>query len=192
MTYKIGFALTGSFCTVNKALLALRGLVELGHDVTAIISQSIATTDTRFTNAAELRVKLEELTGKSVIASVKEAEPIGPNKSFDIVIVAPATGNTVAKIAHGITDTGVTMAVKAHLRNERPVLLAVATNDGLGATAVNLGTLLNRRYVYFVPFAQDDPYVKPRSVISDFNLIERAMTSALKGEQLQQILLRND
>lgn len=184
---KLGFAVCGSFCTIKSAMEQMEYLVNAGADVYPIMSQIVYNSDTRFTSHEELIKKTEELTGKKVIHDITSAEPIGPKKLLDIIVVAPCTGNTLAKLANGITDTAVTMAVKAHLRNNRPAVLCIATNDALSASAQNIGRLLNIKNIYFVPFAQDDAYKKPTSLISDFGKIEDTVKSALKGEQLQPI-----
>ena len=160
-----------------------------GDTVTPILSDSAGTLDTRFGTAAHWREELTALTGISPIDSIVSAEPIGPKALFDILIVAPCTGNTLARLAHGLTDTPATMAVKSHLRGERPVVLAVSTNDGLSGSAANLGTLLNRRHYYFVPLRQDAPHSKPRSLVADMTLIPAAIDAAMNGRQLQPILL---
>lgn len=186
---KLGFAMCGSFCTVSDALYELEKLVSAGHDVTPILSPIVYSTDTRFTNADKLINRVEEITNNKVIHSIVGAEPIGPKKMFDALIVCPCTGNTLAKLAYGITDTSVTMAVKAHIRNNRPVVLAIATNDALGAAAKNIGHLLNTKNYYFVPFRQDDPVSKERSMIADFSLVCDTTYAALHGEQLKPIMI---
>ena len=186
---RIGFALTGSFCTHAQALTALQTLIDRGYAVTPILSEAAGTLDTRFGTAADLRRQLSEITGAPIIDSIFTAEPIGPKALFDVLVVAPCTANTMAKLTSGIADGTVTMAVKSHLRGGRPVVLAVSTNDGLAASAVNLGALLARRHYYFVPLRQDAPRVKPRSLVADFSLLPAAVEAALTGEQLQPILL---
>lgn len=188
-TERIGFALCGSFCTHKKALDALQELRREYKTVIPILSDACLHTDTRFGSAQELFSRLEELTGETPITSIKEAEPIGPKKLLDALVVLPCTGNTLAKLAAGIADTAVTMAVKSHLRNERPVILAVSTNDGLGVAARNIGELLSRRNLYFVPFGQDDPEKKPRSLVADFTQVNAALSAALEGRQLQPMLV---
>ena len=167
---RIGFVLTGSFCTFSKVMPVIQALIERGDTVTPILSDSAGTLDTRFGTAAHWREELTALTGVSPIDSIVSAEPIGPKALFDILIVAPCTGNTLARLAHGLTDTPATMAVKSHLRGERPVVLAVSTNDGLAGSARNIGELLARKNYYFVPFGQDDPKKKPTSLVADFRL----------------------
>ncbi len=184
---KLGFAMTGSFCTFEKAFEALRALTREYGDITPIMSENAFKTDTRFGKAADHVRTLEELCGKNVIKTVAEAEPIGSGL-FDVLIIAPCTGNTMAKLANGVTDTSVTMAAKAHLRNLRPVLIAPSTNDGLSGSAANIGMLLNRKNVFFVPFYQDDCIKKPRSIASRLDLLPAAVRAAAKGRSLQPIL----
>lgn len=186
---KVGFALTGSFCTFSKVIPQVQKIVEEGGEVFPIISESVDKTDTRFGNADDLKRQLKEITGKNIIASIVEAEPIGPKSMLDVLVVAPCTGNTLSKIANAITDTPVTMAVKAHMRNSKPVVIAVSTNDGLGANAKNLGMLLNIRNLYFVPFGQDDPIKKCNSLVAHMDLLVPAILEALKGKQIQPILV---
>lgn len=185
---RLGLAVCGSCCTYAKMLAAAEELCRR-YDVTAILSEHAATLDSRFGSAQELKEKLAALTGKPVLCTIAQAEPIGPKRLLDVVLIAPCTGNTLAKLAAGITDTTVTMAAKAHLRNGRPVVLAVSTNDGLAGSARNIGALLDKRNVYFVPFRQDDPQGKPRSLVADLTLAGEAVEAALAGRQLQPILL---
>lgn len=186
---RIGFALTGSFCTFSAVLPVVETLVSRGCEVTPILSPHAATLDTRFGTATLWRDRLCEVTQREPIDSIVAAEPIGPKKLFDIMVVAPCTGNTLAKLAHGVTDTTVTMAVKSHLRGEKPVVLAVSTNDALSGSAANLGTLLNRKHYFFVPMRQDAPFAKPRSLVADMARIPETIGAALEGRQLQPILL---
>lgn len=186
---RIGFALTGSFCTHAKALAALQTLLDRGHTVTPILSEAAAALDTRFGTAEALRQTLTAQTGQTIIDSICTAEPIGPGALFDVLVIAPCTANTMAKLAAGIADGTVTMAAKSHLRGGRPIVLAVSTNDGLAAGAPNFGNLLNRRHYYFVPLRQDAPRAKPRSLVADFDLLPDTVAAALRGEQLQPILL---
>lgn len=186
-TLRIGLALTGSYCTYDKALAAAEALCAK-YDVTAIMSETAYLTDSRFGEAAAFIARLEAMTGKPVLHSIVEAEPIGPQGMFDVLVIAPCTGNTAAKLAQGITDTAVTMAAKSHLRGGRPVLLAIGTNDGLSGSAKNIGELLNRKNIYFVPFYQDDPCLKPRSLASDYAQLENAILAAAEGRQHQPIL----
>jgi len=183
----VGFAMTGSFCTFSEVIPQIRAIAGTGAKLLPILSQTAFHTDTRFGTAARLREELEEITGYPVIASIRDAEPIGPQGLLDILIVAPCTGNTLGKLANGITDTSVTMAAKAQLRNGRPLLLAVSTNDALGASAVNIGRLLNAKQLYFVPLRQDDAEHKPASLVADFTKILPAMREALEGKQLQPL-----
>lgn len=187
---RVGFAMTGSFCTFAKALDVLEAMVRSGeYAITPILSDHAASMDTRFGTAQDLQTRLTELTGNPIVQTIQQAEPIGPKGLLDVLVVAPCTGNTLAKLAHSIIDTPVTMAVKSHLRRDRPVVLAVSTNDGLSGSAFNLGTLLNRRHYYFVPFGQDAPYTKPRSLVADMSQIPSTIASALRGEQQQPLLL---
>jgi dipicolinate synthase subunit B len=185
---RLGLALCGSYCTFEKILPVARALAE-EYELTAIMSENAAATDTRFGCAEAMREKLREITGREVIATIKDAEPIGPKKLFDILAVAPCTGNTLAKLACGIADSAVTMACKAHLRNERPVVIAVSSNDALSTNARNIGELLNRKHIYFVPFGQDDSEKKPFSIVADMGLLGSAVQAAAEGRQLQPILL---
>ncbi|MEN6315891.1 MAG: dipicolinate synthase subunit B [Clostridiaceae bacterium] len=185
---KIGFAFTGSFCTFAKVIPELEKIAAEGADILPIMSSTVDSFDTKFGKADEWKSKIEAICGKKIVKSIIEAEPIGPKALLDILVVAPCTGNTLGKLANGITDTTVTMACKAHLRNSRPLLIAVATNDGLGANAKNLGLLLNTKNMYFVPFGQDDPVKKCNSLMARFELLIPAIQHALKGEQMQPIL----
>ena len=186
---RVGFAVCGSFCTHAKVLEALGELVKEYETVIPIASEMSAFTDTRFGSADDLLGRLEELTGREVWYDIPSVEPIGPKKLLDVLVIAPATGNTVAKLAAGITDTAVTMAAKAHLRNGGPVVIALASNDGLSAGAKNIGELLVRKNYYFVPFGQDDAFRKPTSLVADFSKIPEALESALAGRQIQPLLL---
>ena len=186
---RVGFAFCGSFCTMSRALDALEQTAARFGPVTPIVSQTVATTDTRFGAAHDFMREMERICGRRVINTIAGAEPIGPKGMLDALVICPCTGNTLAKLAHGVTDTSVTMAAKAHLRNGRPLVIAVSTNDGLGASAPNLGALLGRKHVYFVPFGQDDCKGKPASLVADFSLVPDAVAAALRGEQLQPILL---
>lgn len=187
---RVGFAFCGSFCTHSQVLKELEHLTNTYETVIPILSEASASTDTRFGTAAQLRARVEELTGHSIIDTIKDAEPIGPKALLDVLVIAPCTGNTAAKLAAGITDSAVTMAAKAHLRNGRPVVLALASNDGLSGGAKNIGELLNRKNYYFVPFGQDNAEKKPCSLIADFSQIIPTVEAALEGRQLQPILLR--
>lgn len=186
---RIGFAVCGSFCTLKPVIRQMRELAALDCDITPIVSATVYETDTRFGKAADFIAEIEEICGKKCIHTIKDAEPIGPKALLDILLIAPCTGNTLGKLACGITDTPVTMAAKAHLRNERPLVIAPSTNDALGASAKNIGMLFNCKHVYFVPFRQDLPESKHNSCISDFTLIGKTLEEALKGRQLQPVLL---
>ena len=186
---KIGFALTGSSCNFSNVFPIIGDLSEKGADIYPIISHAADTFDTRFGTAEEWKNKFKDITGKDLIRTLVEAEPVGPKLKLDALIVAPCTGNTLAKLANGITDTSVTMACKAHLRNQKPLILAVATNDGLGANAKNIGFLLNMKNIYFVPFGQDDAINKPNSLIAKFDRIEETIEAAILGKQLQPLLV---
>lgn len=186
---KIGFAMCGSFCTLKKAISAVESVKESGADIIPIMSEITYGTDTRFGKAIDLRDKITSLTGKQIIHTISEAEPIGPKKLLDALIILPCTGNTLAKLAYGIADTSVTMAAKSHLRNNRPVIIAVSTNDGLGAAAQNIGKLLARKNIYFIPFNQDAPFDKATSLVADFNMAVPTAKAALEGRQFQPILV---
>ena len=186
---RVGFAFCGSFCTHQKVLREMEKLCER-YTIIPILSESAAATDTRFGRAENFAAAVEAAAGRPAIRTVEEAEPIGPTALLDVLVIALCTGNTLGKLAGGITDTSVTMAAKAHLRNGRPVVVAVASNDGLSGSAANLGTLLNRRGYYFVPFGQDDPERKPCSLMADFTRIGETVEEALAGRQLQPVLLR--
>ena len=186
----VGFAICGSFCTHAKAIEALEQVKARFERVVPIVSEVVADTDTRFGKAHDLMREMERICDHRVIATVKGAEPIGPQKLLDLLIIAPCTGNTLGKLAAGVTDTSVTMAAKAHLRNCRPLVIAPSTNDGLAASAASIGALLPRKYIYFVPFGQDDFEKKPTSLVADFSQVAAAAAAALEGEQLQPILLK--
>ena len=186
---RVGFALTGSFCTLDKALRAMEETAQAYPDSLPILSETTGSTDTRFGRGEDFRQAAEEICGHRAVASIREAEPIGPRQLLDVLVIAPCTGNTLAKLAAGVADTAVTMAAKAHLRNGRPVVVAVSTNDGLGGAARNIGELLCRKHYYFVPFRQDDPVGKPTSLVADMDLVPATVAAALRGEQLQPLLL---
>ena len=185
----VGFAMCGSYCTFAKAIKAMEELVQLGYDVIPIMSENAFSVDTRFGKAADIAADVERITGKAVISDIKGAEPIGPKKMCDVLLIAPCTGNTLAKLTAGITDTSVTMAAKSHLRILRPVVIALASNDALGAGAKNIGHMLNRKNIYFVPFRQDDHIKKPNSLVADFSLIPQTLEAALAGRQIQPVSL---
>lgn len=184
----IGFAMTGSFCTFERVLKQMEALVRRGYEVVPVLSFNAGMLDTRFMTAEHLRARIVEITGNEPIDTLAGAEPIGPKKMTDVFLIAPATGNSLAKLVGGIYDTPALLGAKSHLRNDRPLVLAVSTNDGLGAAAQNIGRLLNVRNIYFVPFGQDDPVKKPRSLVADFNQIPRTIAAALSGVQMQPML----
>lgn len=184
---RLGFALCGSFCTFQNTIKQIEKLKEKGIDIIPIMSFNAYSTDTRFGKAQEHIDKIENVCGNKIISTIEDAEPIGPKKLLDILIIEPCTGNTIAKLANGITDTPVTLAAKAHLRNERPLVIAVSTNDALAVAASNIGRLLNNKNVYFVPMKQDDSLNKPRSVVADFNKTYDTVINALNGKQIQPI-----
>ena len=183
----IGFAMCGSFCTFSKVFPVMEQLAR-EHKVFPILSAASCTTDSRFGKAEDFLAFAERICNRSVIRSIADAEPIGPKKLLDVLVIAPCTGNTLAKLAHGIADGSVTMAAKSHLRNGRPVVLAVSTNDALGAAAENIGRLLIRKHYYFVPFRQDDAENKPTSMVADFSRIPDTISAALEGRQIQPII----
>lgn len=183
-----GYAFCGSFCTISDSLNELRNLATTGINIIPIMSPIVYNTDTRFTEHISLQKRVREITGNEIIHTVEQAEPIGPRKLLDILIVAPCTGNTLGKLANGITDTSVTMAVKAHLRNGKPVVLAIATNDALSTSAKNIGILMNTKNIYFVPFSQDNALGKPTSMIADFSKISETIEYALNNSQIQPII----
>lgn len=186
---RLGFAVCGSFCTFKRVLDELEKLAK-EYDITPIMSSGAAFTDTRFGKAEDLRRRITEICGKEPITTIAGAEPIGPQALLDVLVIEPCTGNTLGKLANGITDTAVTMAAKAHLRNGRPVVLAVSTNDALGASARNIGTLMNAKNIYFVPMRQDAPQGKPASVVANFAKTGAAIKAALEGKQVQPVLVQ--
>ena len=186
---RIGCAMTGSFCTFREAFEAWRALAVAGAELFPIMSANAYGLDTRFFPAAEARRRFEAITGREVWHEIPQVEPIGPRKLLDLLIVAPCTGNSLAKIAAGITDTAATLAVKSHLRNGRPVLIAVSTNDGLAQAAKNIGLLMPVKHVFFAPFRQDDAGGKPTSLVADFSRLPEAAEAALAWQQLQPVLL---
>lgn len=185
---RVGLALTGSYCTFDKAMGACARMAT-EYDLQPIMSENAYSTDTRFGRAEDFRKMLKNFSGKEIISTIAAAEPIGPKKLLDVLVIAPCTGNTLAKMANGVTDSSVTLAAKAHLRNGRPVVVAVSTNDALAANAKNIGTLMARKNIYFVPFRQDDPIKKETSLVADFDLIEKTIDAALEGRQLQPVIL---
>ncbi len=185
--YKIGFAFCGSYCTYKKVLPVVRRLAE-EHEVLPIMSENAYSTDTRFGTAQGFIDELRKITGRAPLHTIKEVEPIGPKGLIDLLVIAPCTGNTMAKIASGISDTSVTQAAKSHLRNGRPVVIAVSSNDALGINAKNLGALLGMRNIYFVPLRQDDPQNKPRSIVAEMELIPETVREALEDRQIQPLI----
>ena len=185
----IGYAMCGSYCTHASSLAELRRLVAAGEDVQAIVSENVYTTDTRFGRAADLLDELKALTGKEVIHTIRDAEPLGPRTPLELLIIAPCTGNTLAKMAHGITDTAVTMAAKAHLRQDRPLLIALASNDALSANLPNISAMALRKGVYFLPMRQDDPRGKPHSLVADFSRLSEGLAAARAGRGLRPLFL---
>ncbi len=185
----VGFALTGSFCTFERVMVELERVKKTGADVVPIMSRTAYETDTRFGTSESFRQRIEAITGNKIISTIRDAEPIGPKKLLDALIIAPCTGNSIGKLACGITDSAPTMAAKAHLRNERPLIVAVSTNDGLGASGKNIMTLLNSKNVYLVPFGQDDPIKKPKSLVAHMDMIVPTLEAAFEGVQIQPILV---
>ena len=186
---KIGFAFCGSFCTFAPAIDQLKKFAGNGHELVPIMSFNASVIDTRFGAAKEHISKIEMICGKSVIKTIEDAEPLGPREKLDMLIICPCTGNTLAKLALGVTDTPVTMASKAHLRGDRPLIIALATNDGLSANLSNLNAMQKRKSVYFVPMSQDDPEKKPHSLVCDFEKLSDTFYAALRGEQLRPLFL---
>ena len=186
----IGFALCGSFCTFSKVLPQIKNLKEKGHNIIPVMSFNAYNLDTRFGKAEYFRREIENICGNKIISSVADAEPIGPKKLLDILLIEPCTGNTLAKIASGIADTPVSLAVKSHLRNMRPVVIAVSTNDALAGAAKNIGQLLNYKNIYFVPMRQDDYINKPSSIVADFTLTEDTLYAAMNGIQTEPLIIR--
>lgn len=184
----IGFAITGSYCTFHEVLPEIKNLVEMGANVIPILSYNVAATDTRFMKKDDLKHFLTETCGNDIIETIVDAEPIGPKRLLDLIIIAPCTGNSLAKLALGISDTPVTLAVKAHLRNQRPVLIAPSSNDALAANAKNIGILMNLKDIFIVPVRQDNYSKKPTSLVSDMTLIPKAAMMALDGVQLQPVI----
>lgn len=184
---KVGFAMCGSFCTFSSAFTQMERLAAKGNEIVPIMSFNASTIDTRFGYASAHILKAEEICGRRIINSIEAAEPLGPREKLDLLIICPCTGNTLAKLAAGITDTPVTMAAKAHLRCDRPLLVALATNDGLSANLSNINAMLKRKGVYFLPMKQDDPAGKPHSLVADFDKLDEAVAASLKRQQLRPI-----
>ena len=186
---KIGYIFTGSFCTFSKSIPIIKELKKLGADIIPIMSYNSYELDTKFGTSSSIIKEIEEITNKKIIHTIPGAEPIGPKKLTDIMVICPCSGNTISKLAYDIIDTPATMAAKSHLRNDLPIVIAVSTNNGVGANAENIGKLLNRRNYYFVPFTQDNPITKPRSVVADFNMVIKTIEYALDGKQISPILI---
>lgn len=185
---RIGFAITSSYCTIEKILAQLKLLVDKGYEVIPIVSEGVIKNDTRFGEGKMFEQKIEEITNKKVVSSIVEAEKFGAATKLDLIVIAPATGNFIAKLANGITDTTVTMATKATMRNNKPVIIGISTNDGLGFNGVNIAKLIYSKNIYFIPFGQDDCLNKPNSLIAHYDLLIETIEEALKGNQLQPIL----
>lgn len=184
----IGYSFCGSFCTLGRSLKVLRRLASEGNSILPIMNDSVYGTDTRFGTAEEFKKTVESVCGRKIVHTIVEAEPIGPKMALDMLVICPCTGNTLAKIASGITDTPVTMAAKAQLRSDRPVVIALATNDALSANLENIGALMKRKNVFFVPMSQDDPKQKPHSLVCDFERVRETMMSAFAGRQIQPVM----
>lgn len=189
---RIGYVMTGSFCTFSRSFEQAEALAGAGAELIPIMSENAFSTDTRFGTAQENRLRFEKICGRPVIATIADAEPIGPKSLTDIMVVAPCTSNTAAKLAGGITDTAASMAVKSHLRSGKPVLLAIASNDSLLGSAKNIGELFNRKNYYFVPMLQDDIEKKPASLVAEFSMIPQAIAAAMNGVQLRPIIYHRD
>lgn len=186
---KIGFAITGSHCTIHEVTQVMKHLVDEGAELTPIISYSVESMDTRFGKAEDWKHQFRDITHKEIIQSIPQAEPVGPKKMFDCVVIAPCTGNTLAKLANGIIDTPVLMAAKSHLRNQRPLVLAISSNDGLGLNARNIGTLLITKNIFLVPFGQDNPVDKANSLVAHMDKIPDTILMAYAGKQIQPVLV---
>lgn len=185
----VGYALSGSHCTIEEVIPQIKRFVDAGARVIPIVSQTLITTDTRFGTAAEWQRQLKDVTGHDIISTIVDAEPLGPSKLLDVLVIAPCTGNTTSKLANAMTDGPVLMAAKAQLRNERPLVLGISTNDGLGLNAANIAKLLNTKNIYFVPYGQDAPDKKPNSLVARMELVMEACEAALNGKQLQPIIV---
>ncbi len=188
-TWRIGVALAGSFCTFDRVIGEIERLVQMGHEVTPIVSFHTAQTDTRFGKAQDILDRLEHITGRLPLRTLPQVEPLGPKDMLDVLVVAPCTGTTLGRLANGLSDTPVTLAVKSMLRRSRPIVLAVSTNDALGASMRNIGQLKNVKHLYFVPMRQDDPVMKPNSLVADFEQIWPTTQCAMTGQQIQPLFL---
>lgn len=187
--YTIGIGITGSFCTFDKVKIEIREMKQVFGDIVPIFSNSAASYDTRFGTAEKMREDIEEITGHKIIDTIMGAEPIGPKGYLDAMVIAPCTGNTLAKLVNGITDSPVLMAAKAHLRNNKPLIISISTNDAMGINFKNIGLLMNMKNIYFVPFAQDDPVKKPNSLIANLKLIPDTIEMAMQGKQIEPVLV---
>lgn len=185
----VGYALSGSHCTFAEVMPQIQKFVDAGADVVPIVTQSLMTTDTRFGTAQDWQSKLREITGNEIISTIVQAEPLGPSKRIDVMLIAPCTGNTTSKLANALTDSAVLMAAKAQMRNGRPVVIAISTNDGLGLNMGNIAKLMVAKNIYFVPFGQDDPVNKPNSLVAKMDLVMEACEFALQGKQMQPVLI---
>lgn len=188
-SYTIGYGITGSFCTFEKTKIAVGELVKLGAAVVPIFSYNVQSMDTRFGGAKEFMEAVEEITGNHGIKTIQEAEPIGPKANLDVMVIAPCTGNTMAKLWNGITDSPVLMASKAHLRNQKPLVISISTNDAMGMNFKNIGNLMNTKNIYFVPFGQDNYKSKPNSMIAKMNLLPDTIEAAMRGRQIQPMIV---
>ena len=184
----IGFAMTGSYCTFASVIPQIKVLKDNGYNIMPIMSGNVYSTDTRFGSCSDFIDEVNKITGNEVLHTIKQSEPIGPKNLLDALIIAPCTGNTLGKLANGITDTSVTMAAKASLRNHNPLIIAVSSNDALGANAKNLGLLINTKNIYFVPFGQDAPHKKPESLVAHMELIPETLEAAMSNRQLQPVI----
>ena len=185
----IGYAFCGSFCTLSKSITEMKKLKEAGHELLPIMSGNVYATDTRFGTAEEIREKISAVASLPIVHTIPDAEPLGPKVKLDLLVIAPCTGNTLAKLANGITDTPVTMAAKAHLRTDRPLVIALASNDAMSANLANLGKLLMRKNVFFLPLRQDDPEQKPHSLVAEFDRLSEAIAAAMDGRQLRPLFI---
>ncbi|NIK75568.1 dipicolinate synthase subunit B [Paenibacillus castaneae] len=185
----VGYALSGSHCTFAEVMPEIKRFVDAGANVVPIVSNTIMTTDTRFGSSEDWQTQLKSITGNELISTIVQAEPLGPSKLLDVLVIAPCTGNTTSRLANAITDSAVLMAAKAQMRNGRPLVLAISTNDGLGLNAANIAKLLVAKHIYFVPFGQDNPVQKPNSLVARMDLIMEACEAALQGKQLQPLLV---
>ncbi|MGO4184705.1 dipicolinate synthase subunit B [Paenibacillus sp. FSL A5-0031] len=185
----VGYALSGSHCTFAEVMPEIKRFVDAGANVVPIVSNTLMTTDTRFGKSEDWQTQLKAITGNELISTIVQAEPLGPSKLLDVLVIAPCTGNTTSRLANAITDSAVLMAAKAQMRNGRPLVLAISTNDGLGLNAANIAKLLVAKHIYFVPFGQDNPVQKPNSLVARMDLVLEACEAALSGKQLQPLLV---